>query len=106
MPEWCKEKDCKIYMDEIDINFEVEGRYLLVDCIKGNTLTMTYPIKEENKILNIMNKDWEVVVRGNTIVKILPEGKYGKIFDHPNYRTDKPKMIEVERYIHPVIIKS
>ena len=99
IPEWTTPEACDCVRNDQAVDTSLEGRYMVVVGCKGDTITLTCPIKERSDSLRIMGKDYKVVVRGNEIVDVDPPGQRKPIFHRPEYRTDETQWHTVDRFI-------
>jgi len=92
-PEWATPDQCSVMIKEQPKTGLWEGKYLKIDIQQGQHVEVHFPVETHKKTLNIMNQDWPVVIRGNTIVDIEPRGRFGSIHHRVDGFTHKTSMI-------------
>jgi hypothetical protein len=96
IPEWTQPQECKVQSGGKDVVSAWEGRYAIVKGRKGETVSFSCPIAERTEKVRIGTGDYEVVVRGNTIVEMKPGGH---AYQRNDYRQPEPRMKQVERFV-------
>ena len=96
IPEWTQPQECKLQSGGKDAVPAWEGRYAIVKGRKGETVSFSCPIAERTEKLKIGAADYEVVVRGSTIVEMKPGGH---AYQRNQYRQPEAKMKPVERFV-------
>ena len=96
IPEWTQPQECKLQSGGKDAVPAWEGRYAIVKGRKGETVSFSCPIAERTEKLKIGADDYEVVVRGSTIVEMKPGGH---AYQRSQYRQPEAKMKPVERFV-------
>jgi len=75
IPEWTKPQECKVQFGGPstalrDATPAWEGRYAIVKGRKGETVSLSFPIAERTEKITTPGGEYQVVIRGNTIVDI------------------------------------
>ena len=117
VPEWIaggsKEVKCTVDGQARDPGWR--GRYVSAGKARsGEVITLTFPIAETTIKRTIYGAphatvlggvEYErIVLRGNTVVHIEPEGVYYPFYQRDVYRTGKTRFIKVDRYVSGVNI--
>lgn len=84
-PEWVKTGDpalkCSLNGKSRRANWE--GRYINVGSVKaGEKVEMKFPISERTVKEKIGNQDYTMLIKGNTVLSIDPEGKNGPLYQN------------------------
>mgnify|MGYP001044072599 CR=1 FL=1 len=61
--------------------------------------SITSPITETKKLLEIEKRLYEIVIRGANVVHIDPPGVRGPFYQRSDYRTGQTRWRKVERFI-------
>ena len=69
-------------------------------------MTLRCPIVEDSRKLTIIDKEYEVLVRGNEIVDIDPPGTRCPIFQRPEYRENKTRWRTAERFVADRVVEG
>ncbi len=100
LPEWAQPPDAAATVDGEPRELAFNGRYAnLGEVDKGQTATLTFPISERTERLTIQNRDYKVVVRGNSVVAIDPPGEYFPLYERGHYRGGDTLYMNVKRYV-------
>ena len=75
-------------------------RYVELGAVKkGQTVTLRFPIAERTVKEKMGDKEYTLIVRGNTVVSVDPPGKICPLFQRDYYRSDTPRMKQVKRFV-------
>jgi len=100
IPEWVEPKDVKATVDDRDRDLTFDGRYAQVGAVKkGQTVVMTFPICERTVKATMQGTEYTMVLRGNTVVSIEPQGKYHPLYQRGHYRTGETLWKKVTRFV-------
>jgi hypothetical protein len=98
-PEWGLSQECECRLNGVDAEATSEGRYVIARAANGDVVSFRWPLTERCERLHIIDKDYDVVVRGNEIVDIDPPGEHYPIFGKPHYRTGETRWHTLERFV-------
>ena len=101
IPEWTQPQECKVRSGGKDVAPAWEGRYAIVKGRKGETVSLSCPIAEQTEKVKIGAAEYQVMVRGSTIVEMKPGGH---AYQRDNYRQPEPRMKEVERFVAEKVV--
>ena len=99
IPGWTalKQVRCTVNGDERPTSFD--GRYLQVGQVQpGDSVTVSFPIAETKKLLEIEKRGYNVVIRGADVVKMDPPGVLGPFYQRAHYRTGQTRWRKVARF--------
>ena len=99
IPKWTdlKKVRCLVNGSERAANFS--GRYLKVGRVKpGQSVTVSFPIAETTKCLEMEKRLYNVVIRGADVVKMDPPGVRGPFYQRDHYRSGQTRWRQVERF--------
>jgi len=100
IPEWVNPTEAKCVLDGNARELTYDGRYARVGKVKrGQTVALTFPISERTEKRKIEGIDYTFVIRGNDVVHVDPPGKYHPLYQRNDYRTGKPRLQKVTRFI-------
>ena len=106
IPEWTTPAECQCTLNDAVASSHWEGRYVVVRAGAGDTVSLRCPMVEDTRKLTIIDKEYEVVVRGNEIVDIDPPGTRCPIFQRPKYREDKTRWRTIERFVADSVVNQ
>ena len=89
MPEWIPQNspDVKCVINDKDSSFSWEGRYIDLGVGNpGDMIKVVFPISERTVKEKIANKDYTLVIRGNTVISIEPRGEKCPFYQREYYR--------------------
>ncbi len=96
IPEWAGER-IGLYVDNKPGVIQWTGNYLKLDELtKGQEVTVTYPLKKEQKMERIGGREYELSWRGDTVISISPKGKVYPLYQRDHLDTDKAPEKEKE----------
>lgn len=100
IPQWVEPDQAKATVDGEARALQFKGRYAQIGEVNGGqTVALKFPISERTATLNIQNRDYKVIVRGNSVVDIDPPGKYLPLYQRGHYRTGKTLYRKVDRFV-------
>jgi len=105
IPEWVSPEEVKCKVGEKDCEISFDGRYAKVGAVKGGeTAVLTFPISEQTRVVHIQGppsgvNEYKLVMRGNTVVRIDPPGKYSPFYQRDHYRTAETLWKKTNRYV-------
>ena len=77
-----------------------DKRYIVVENVKaGDRVEVRFPIEERFVHEKILRNDYEMIVKGNTVVHIDPPGRICPIYQRGEYRSDKVRWVKVKRFV-------
>ena len=100
IPAWVKpdEVQCEVNGKSRALTFD--GRYAKIGRVKKNqTATLTFPIAEYSKKVNIMGDDFTYILRGNTVVHVDPPGRLYPIYQRDHYRGGRTLYKKMTRFV-------
>ena len=75
------------------------GRYLQAGTVSpGDVVTVSFPIAETSKYLEIEKQIYRVVIRGADVVEIDPPGERGPFYQRDHYRTGQTRWRTLQRF--------
>lgn len=96
IPEWCNIEDVNVTVKESARKLVFNGRYVVIDWLtKGDTVVLTFPIKESTMFRVIGEIPYKLVVRGSNVTSIDPGGVALPLFQNQS----SSKLICRERFI-------
>jgi hypothetical protein len=82
-----------------------DARFLALGPVFPNqTVRVEFPIWEREVKAVMSRKDYTLVVRGDTVVAIEPEGVTGALYQRDHFRQGEPTWLEVTRFISDEIL--
>jgi len=100
IPGWAKLEDVTAQVDGNDVEVTLDGQYANLGAIKkGQKASVMFPITERTETITVHDEDYNLVIRGNTVVSIDPPGKYCPTYLRAHYRTGETLWTKVERFI-------
>ena len=100
IPEWVGpgEVTCEVDGQARDLTFD--GRYARVGKVgKGETATLRFPISERTEKVEIVGRDYTLIIRGNDVVWVDPPGKYNPIYQRGHTRAGQTLWRKVTRFV-------
>jgi len=100
IPEWVRPQEvtCEVGGQARELTFD--GRYARAGNVKaGQTCTLEFPIFERTDKITVQGREFTIVRRGNTVVKIDPPGKYHPFYQRAHYRKGEPLYRKVRRFV-------
>ncbi len=77
-----------------------KDRYLDLGSFEpGETVEITFLISERTEKERMGEKDFTLVIKGNTVVSVDPPGKHCPLFNREHYRASETRWREVERFV-------
>jgi hypothetical protein len=105
LPGYAEAEQFEVSVDGGNCESERHGRYVHVRGRKSQTVVLEFLISEHAKTIRVVDKDYKVVVRGNTIVDIDPPGTHHPMFQRPHYRNDEAGRRTVDRFVSDRIVE-
>jgi hypothetical protein len=100
IPRWTNLHNVRCLVNDTECPARFAGRYLLAGQVNpGDTVTITFPIAETGKYLEIEKQLYNVVIRGADVVKIDPPGIRGPFYQRDHYRTDETRWRQAKRFV-------
>jgi hypothetical protein len=100
IPEWVTPDQAHCEIDGQDRKLSWDGRYAVVGNVdKGDIVKLTFPISERTDEVWIEKRPYKIVRKGNEVVSIDPPGEQFPLYQRDYYRSDKPRMREVTRFV-------
>jgi hypothetical protein len=108
MPEWISQGDPQVQclVDDKGRGFSWEaGKYINVGSVdSGEFVRVKFPISERTVKETIANKEYTLVIRGNTVVSIDPPGKYCPFYQREYYHKNRMPWRPVTRFVSAQVI--
>lgn len=99
-PEWSSPEQAKVTVNDKSRSVSTSGRFVQVGSVAGgDVVTITFPISERERRAKIAENTYDLLIRGNDVVRMDPPGKYQTVYQRERYRRDEPAWVEVQRYI-------
>ena len=99
IPRWAELTQVRCTVNGNERSAEFVGRYLQVGEVHpGDTVSVTFPISETGKCLEIEKQLYNVVIRGADVVKIDPPGVRGPLYQRAHYRSSQTRWRKVPRF--------
>jgi len=106
IPGWAALKQVRCTVSGNDRPTRFDGRYLQVGRVQpGDSVTVSFPIAETKKLLEIEKHIYNVVLRGADVVKIDPPGVLGPFYQRAHYRTGQTCWRKVARFVPSKIVQ-
>ncbi|MBI2841969.1 MAG: glycoside hydrolase family 127 protein [Armatimonadetes bacterium] len=106
IPEWVQAKDVSCKVNGKDHPLSWNGRYAIVGKSRpGNVVTLRFPIFERTTTVHIQKKDYRLILKGNDVVHIDPEGKNCPLYQREHYRSSTPRMRKAQRFVADNLIQ-
>ena len=106
IPDWTSLEQVQCTVDGKPRPIGFEGRYAQIGKLKkGQTAILSFPISERTETVKVpdarnhLGSEYTLVIRGNTVVSIDPQGKYCPFYQRGHYRTGNPLYKKVERFV-------
>jgi len=100
IPEWVKPEEtaCKVNDQVREPGWK--GRYAQVGEVKsGDVVALTLPISERTVRETINGVDYNLIIKGSTVVSIDPPGKHNPFYQRAHYRENKVRLVKQSRFI-------
>jgi hypothetical protein len=100
IPRWAALNEARCTVNGADRRATFAGRFLKAGKVKtGDTVTVSFPIAESKKYLEIEKHVYDVVVRGAEVVKMEPPGVLGRFYERDHYRSGETRLRTVKRFV-------
>lgn len=100
IPEWVEPKDVSIFLNGTQRRITFRQRYAQVGYVEsGDLATMNFPINERDCQTTIGNIPYTMVIKGNDVVSISPQGKWYPFYQRAKYRDNHVHWIDQERFV-------
>ena len=97
VPEWVDRKKTKVNVDNVDRPLEWHKNYLRLDnLLNGQIVAVNYPLRGQESEEMIAKQMYRLLWKGDTVIRISPEGEKYPIFQREYLRSDRAPMIERE----------
>ena len=106
IPEWTTQRECECQLNGTAVDPRWEGRYVAVRAKAGDTVSLLCLLDERSERVRIIDKEYDIVVRGNEIVDINPPGERCPIFQRTDYRQDETRWSTVDRFVPDHLVAS
>ena len=99
IPEWAEKRNVKCRVAGQSRTFPWRGRYIDLGKIEaGQTATVEFPIRARKAETVLGDKQYELWVKGNTVVDIKPEGKISPLYQRDHYLGGSVRYKKVNRF--------
>ena len=106
IPDWTSPDQVRCTVDGKARPISFNGRYAQIGRLKKKqTASLNFPITERTETVKIQDErnplgsDYTLVIRGNTVVSIDPQGQYCPFYQRGHYRTGNPLYKKTERFV-------
>lgn len=99
IPEWVSPQDVRATVGRDERSVDWEGRYALLGSVSPGQGRLDVPNQRADRVAQIEKQKYTIVRRGNEVVWMTPTGRYYPLFQHAPYRSDEPRLREVERFV-------
>jgi len=107
MPEWVASgsQEVKCLVNGKARKFDWESKYIDIGPVNpGEIVAVTFPIYDRTVKEKIANKEYTLVIRGNTVISIDPPGKYCPFYQREYYHKNEMPWRPVTRFVSAQII--
>gem|GEM_PF-391162 len=107
IPQWIASgsKDVSCTVNNKSRGFTLESRYLALGSVKkGDEIDISFPIAERTVEQRIGNVDYTLIIKGNTVVNIDPQGKSCPLYQREHYRSNTARLKKTKRFLCDKII--
>ena len=105
IPEWVQpgQTGCTVTGEPRPLSWE--GRYAAVGPVReGDVVTLKFPIGERDQSIDVQQRTYRILLRGNTCVAVDPPGVNYPLFQRDHYRTDT-RWRKVDRFVSEKVIE-
>ena len=100
IPQWVTPEQTKCKVNDQTRPLSWDGRYAVVGPVEaGQTATLTFPIAERTTSVEIEKKTYRLVLKGNDVVDIDPQGKYCPLYQRRKYRQPVVIWNKINRFV-------
>ncbi len=100
LPEWVSPEEAGGVINNAPIELAYSGRYAQFGRVpRGDTATLTFPIRERNADAQIGDDSYHLTIKGNDVVDIRPAGTLYPYYQRASYRQPVAPLIQLERYV-------
>ena len=100
IPEWVQPAEVMVEVDNATRNVGWSGRYAEIgDVQSGQMVRLCFPMVDRRDGIFIQKKKYNLVRRGNEVVKIYPRGKYYPFYQRQAYMSGEPRWRKVRRFV-------
>lgn len=100
IPEWVKPNEVRIRVNGKDRTVRWNGRYARVgDVQPADVVTMTFPIFERATSQWVQGHRYNMVIKGNSVVSIHPNGDTSPFYLRNHYRVHGTRWRKIERFV-------
>ena len=79
---------------------DLAGRYLQAGQLQaGDTVTVSFPIAETTKLLEVEKHVYNVTIRGADVVNVDPAGELGPLYQRDHYRRGQTLCRKASRFV-------
>jgi hypothetical protein len=107
MPEWVVSgsQEVKCLVNGKARKFDWECKYIDIGSVNpGEIVAVAFPIDERTVKEKIADKEYTLVIRGNTVISIDPPGKYCPLYQRDYYRMNQMPWRPVTRFVTAQVI--
>ncbi|MDE2926338.1 MAG: glycoside hydrolase family 127 protein [Acidobacteriota bacterium] len=100
IPDWTETEKTVCRVNEQTRKVGWEGRYAQVGNVApGDVVTLSFPIQERTVKEKMWGVDFNLVVKGNSVVFIDPPGKYYPFYQRDHYRQDRVRWVKRRQFV-------
>jgi len=106
IPEWVTRKQTRCQINSLARELSWSGRYALVGNVEPkDVVTLNFPIFERTSIVNIEEKDYTLIHKGNDVVHIDPSSEYCPYYQRERYRKNEVQRKQIQRFVSDKLIE-
>ena len=100
IPGWVNLDDVRCTANGSDRRTGTNGRYVGLGQVQsGDVVTLSFPVSDTEKLLEIEKRFYQVTMRGADVVHIDPPGVRGPFYQRDHYRTGQTRTRKVHRFV-------
>ncbi|MBM3242960.1 hypothetical protein FJZ31_42415 [Candidatus Poribacteria bacterium] len=105
IPEWVKPDEVRCRVNDAARTLSWEGHYAVIGKVQPKDVaTLTFPIFERTDKVQIQEREYTLIRKGNDVVHIDPPGRYGPFYQREKYRENKVQWKKANRFISQQLI--
>jgi hypothetical protein len=100
IPSWTQWEKVACLVNGKPSPFQWAGRYIRIESLQtGQTLTVEFPMTEKTLHRNLKGEDFEIGVRGFTVVDLQPHRNVTPVFRREHYLQSEAPMKKIKRFV-------
>lgn len=100
LPEWVDYEEVNCKLKGRELQFTLSNNYVEVEDLKlGDLVTVSFPVREKTMFSVIGDKAYKLMLKGNTVIDIDPQGMICPLYQRDRYKQDRAPLKKVERFV-------